>query len=667
MRIPMGNFGNVVAEPQQSVRVRDVGGAIGGGLNALSQAAGGIAKDMQQAELQKQRAQAGMTAATLSNEAYDIESQIGRDVTEGKLPTAQALPEFQKRLGERTGELTKDLTADQRGVIDEHMVRLGGGLKRNLEGVVLKRTQSETGANLMSMGEQFQRMAQRDLPGAVAQFGQAVDTMGASAGWSPEQSAKVKQSFVEGATYNFANNTLEGAAQTGNIELVRAARAKIEGPDGEPIDPARRTALITKAYGYENGILASGVRAQEKAKAEAEARENKAFEVYKATSDLMMQGQYLSQPTMDNLATATAGTQYAAVAQELVKSQTKIAGFASLSIDQQTAQIEQLRRDGATPGVGTSPDEKKFVDGLVKIRDNTQKAYDENPWVAAQERGVIPTAPAIELTDVATAQAVLAQRMQQIGAVEARAGRKVSPLQPQEAEQIGRIVRSLPPDQQSAALAQFSTAIQDGDRLAAFAQQIDAKDRVLGTALIVGDLKTTFGRYVSELVIKGGRAMKDKTVSADNAKETGWRASIAKEVGDAYPNQEVRERMIDAATLVQTGLASEGSGDTARALRLVAGEIVEHNGFKIPLPRGMDESAFEERIKAVTPATLAAQAPGGQVYVGKTAMPLQQFIDTLPSAALVSAGSGRYSVRAGMGFVTNSKGQRIVIGVGNAN
>jgi hypothetical protein len=449
-----------------------------------------------------------------------------------------------------------------------------------------------------------------------------------------------------------------------------AARAKIEGKDGEPIDPARRTALITKAYGIENGILASGIRDQEKLKREAEARENKAGDVFKSYQSLVLEGRYLSTDAINELSTITAGTSYAPAVQELVKAQAQVAGFAALPLQDQTAQIEQLHAAGSTRDVGTNPDREKLIGQLERIRDSGQKAYAENPWTAAQERGVVQRAPEVQLNDIAGAQAVLGERMKEITTVEAAAGRKISPLQPQEAETIGKLVRTMPPDQQSAALAAFGKVINDSERLTDFARQIDAKDRVLGTAMMVGDLQTTQGRYVSELVLKGARAMKDKTISVDSAKETGWRAEIANEVGDAFPNQEVRDRMIEAAYLVRAGIESEGGSDSKdikRSIRLVSGEIIERNGAKIPLPRAMDKSTFEKRLTAIQPAALAAQAPGGQVYVGKTPVPLDQFVKSLGGAALVSAGPGKYNVRAGMGLVTNSKGKRITIEVGNGN
>lgn len=667
MRIPMGNFGQVIAEPERQAQARG-GNQIGQAISNVGAVVGDIANDMQQAEVSKQRSQAANMAATLTNDLHDVHDEIGRGVTEGKIPAAQAIPEFQKRMGELTGERTKGLTADQRMVIDDHLTRSKGTLTRNLNGVAIKRTQTETGANLMNMGEQFQRAAMRDLPGAIAQWDTSVDAMGPAAGWDPEKMAQAKQQFKEGATFNFANATLEGAAATGDGDLVRAARAKLEGPDGEPIDPARRTALITKAYGYEQGIIAAGVRDQEKIKREAEARENKGLDAFKSAQGVVLAGRYLSTEFISETSAVVAGTSAATAFRELVKSQARVAGFASLPLSQQAAAIERRRAAGSTAAVGTDPDSEKMIETMERIRDSGQKAYAENPWAAAQERGVIQRAPEIQMTDMSTAQAVLAERMKQIGTVEAAAERKVSPLQPQEAETIGRIVQSLPPDQQSGALATFGKMIGDADRLAALAKQIDAKDKVLGTALIVGDLTTSQGRYVSELVLKGARAIKDKSIMMDDAKETGWRGSIALEVGDAFPNQEVRDKIIDAAYFVQAGFAAEGGGkDINRALRLVAGEIVERNGSKIPLPRGMAESDFEKRISSIKPDRLAAQTPGGFVVAGKSKVPVADFVNSLPDAVLVSAGRGKYNVRAGMGLVTNAQGKRIIIEVPNAN
>lgn len=660
MKIPLGNFGNTLAEPQQQTRVPMNNPATQAMVRAGQTVAGAV-DDLRAAEQQKRRAQAASTLATLTNDLHDIHDEIGRNVTDGELPAEQAVPEYRKRIQTITAERTKDLTPEQRMLIDDNLIKAGGTLERSLNGVAIKRMETETDANIMQTGEQLQRQAMRDLPGAITKWNAMVDFV---PHWDPVKKEQAKQKFVEGATYNFADATLEGAAQTGKIDLIRAARATIEGPEGEPIDPAKRTSLIVKAWAYENGLLAQQQRESEKAGREQEARENAAVTVYNKAFDLANQGRYFSADFINELSTAAAGTKMAKPVLDLVKSQSKVAGFASLSLPQQQAELERQHAAGSDPTIGVSPVEQQVQTQLSNIHDASVAAYKENPWQAAQERGVIRDAPVIQLNNVQDAQAVLAQRMRQIGQVEVAAGRKVSPLQPQEAETIGRLVRMLPPDQQSSALGSFGAMMGDADRVAALAKQIDAKDKVLGTAMMFANSQTTQGRYVSELMLKGDRALRDKSVTVDSAKETGWRGAIAKEIGDAFPNQEVREKMIDAAYLVTAGMAAEGSADPTRAVRMTAGRIIEQrDGSKIPLPYGMEEREFEKRISSIKPADLAAQTPGGVVVIGKSAVPVEQFVNSLPDASLVHAGQGRYNVRAGMGLVTNQQGQRITIRV----
>lgn len=665
MQINIGNFGNAVAAPQRD-SYQSADQAIPNALQNVAQASQKAVNAFQAVDEQKQRMQAASQLATLNNDLYDIHDQVGRGVDDGSIKPGDAVTEFNTRAGEARKVRTEGLSPFQIEAMEPHLIQSTGKLGRNLEGVAIKRTQADIGASILSTGETLQRSAMRDLPGATTKFDNIIDTMAPQAGWSPEQMVKAKQGFKEGATYNFANATLEGAAQTGDISLIRAAREKIEGPEGEAIDPAKRTALITKAYAYENGSLASTIRAQEKAAREQEARENKGRDAYVDAQDLMLNGRYLSADYLAQLADVTAGTSAAPAVQELVRSQATVAGFASLPVPQQQALIERRRSAGSTPGIGTDPESEKLTDSMQKITDATAKAYTANPWQAAQERGVIQDAPIVSMANVQDAQGVLSQRMAQIDTVEAAAGRKVSPLQPEEAEQIGRLLRMLPPDQQSGALAGFGSVIGNADRVAALAKQIDSKDKVLGTAIMFANSQTTQGRYVSELVLRGERALKDGTVKSDAAKESGWRAQIAAEIGDAYLNKDVRDRMIDAAYYIKAGLTSDGTVKDAigNAVRLATGGIIEQrDGTKVPLPYGMTDDQFTTRLQGVQASDLAGQATDGNVFVGKTSVPIDQFIKQLPDASLVHAGQGLYNVRAGTGLVTNSQGQRIVVKV----
>lgn len=665
MKISLGNFGNTVARPgpQPDVPAGAFGVGVSQAAGRIGESVADLGRAIQQNDEAQRRANAAVTLAQLDNEVRDLHDSIGRDVESGTIKAGDALSTYRQRVQDLQGQRLGQMDPDTRRLIEANVIRTTGAMERNLQGVVVKRQQSEIGGSLNSLGEQFQRNAMRDLPGSIAQYHGAVDALGPQAGWSPEQITKAKNAFTEGATFNFANATLEGAAQTGNVDVIKAAMGKISGPEGEAIDPAKRTALMTKGYGYINGIEAANVRAQEKADREQLARENQAVDAYNKVFDLSAQGRYLSHEAINDLAIATAGTAMAGPAQELVKSQSKVAGFASMSLPQQQAALERQRAAGSDPKIGVSPVEQQVYKQMDSIYTAGVRAYKENPWQAAQERGVIRDAPTITLNSVQDAQTVIGQRMQQIGQVEVAAGRKISPLQPEEAQTIGRLVRALPPEQQASALAGFGSLLGDADRVSDLARQMSEKDKTIGMAMAYANSRTSAGRYTSELVLRGERALRDGTVKVDSAKETGWRAEIASRIGDATLNQDVRQQWIDAAYLIQASIAADGGGtDIRRAVDLATGGLREQrDGSKVPRPYGMSDDTLTSRIGTLVPGDLAQQAPGGQVFSGKTAIPLDQFLKQLPDASLVHAGQGRYAVRAGQGFVTNAAGQRITI------
>lgn len=490
-------------------------------------------------------------------------------------------------------------------------------------------------------------------PAALAAIEQTMPEVG------PEARDKLMKTARETIPYFAASGALERDAQSGNLAGIRDTRAMLEGKDGEVMDPAHRASLITKAYGYENGILAAADREREKAAREALARENAGTDVFNKAFDLWSQGRYFSQEFIGETSAIVAGTKMEAPFRELVKSQSKVAGFASLSLPQQAAELERMRAAGSTPEVGVSPTEQAVQQQYDKIFAASQQAYKDNPWQAAQARGVLTDLPTVPISDISTAQQLISQRMQRTGPVEIAAGRRVSPLQPEEAQQLGKIVRGLPPDQQASALAGIGASVGDADRVSDLARQMADKDKTLGIAMAYANSKTTSGRFASEWVLRGERAIKDQVVKIDGMKETGWRAEIAKEIGDATLNQQVRQDWIDAAFLIKAGLTADGNvkDDIKNAVNLATGGIREQrDGTKIPLPYGMQEDTFTNRIGTIKVPDLAPQTRDNLVYVGRQAVPLDQFITQLPQASLVHAGQGKYNVRAGSGLVTTSPG-----------
>lgn len=439
-------------------------------------------------------------------------------------------------------------------------------------------------------------------------------------------------------------------------------------PDGyewvSRLDGSKVVPLITKATAYVHAQDAAKLRAQQQAERDQLARENAATDAYNSAFDLSSKGRYFSPEFISSTADTVAGTAMEKPFKELVQAQAQVAGFAGLSLPQQQAVLERQRAAGSDPKIGVNPIEQKVYEQQKKIFEASAEAYKENPWQAAQERGVIQDAPVMQVNSVQDAQALISQRMGTINQVEIAAGRRVSPLQPAEADQIGRTVRALPPDQQASALASFGQMIADPDRLAQVAKQIGDKDNILGVAMSYANAKTTQGRYTSELILRGERAIKDNAITIDSHKETGWKGEIAKTIGDAIPDQNLDRAAKQAAYLIMAGIAVGGdTPDVKRAVGMAIGNIVDQrDGSKVPLPYGMKEDTFRDKMKSMTPNELVSQgAVGGNVYIGKQAVPLETFVKQLPDASLMHAGQGRYAVKAGSGLVTLSPGGKPLI------
>ena len=664
-RIPLGDQGFRVAgaAPQVQAPSAAFGGLQAQALQQVGQQVSATGQQIQRQQEELDRAKSATALANLGNDLNDIGAETDRGIADGSISTADAPTVFKERSDEAFKARTEGLSKSNQSALQAAYIQQSGRLRRGIDDSILKRTQSETRATLDQYGEAAQRQAMTDLPGAIERNSAVVDMIGPNAGMNPQQIEAYKQQFKEGAAYNFGNAMLTGAAKRGDLAAVDSAIGWLDSEDANMMSPDRRSKLQTQAIGYRNGILAANQRQADKAERERLAREDAGTNVFNKAYDQWSRGQFFDVNFIAEASAVAAGTASEAPLRALFESQAQVAGFASKPLPEQRADLERQRAAGATRSVGTNPVALGVYDQQSKINGNLESAAKENPWKAAQGAGALADAPEISVNNIHDAQRIVGQRMANIGQVERWTGYKISPFQPAEAQEIGKLIRTLPPDQAATALGSFGDMIGDPDRLTAFAKQISDKDGVLGTAMAYANTKTTFGRQTSELLLRGDRALKDGTAKVDSAKETGWRAEIAKTIGDATLNQTVRQQWIDSAFLVQAAIYAEGGGtDIKRAVNLATGGIKDQNDkTKIPLPYGMNENTFDQRIKTLQAGDFGAQISDGNVYSGKTAIPIDQFVKQLPKASLIHAGPSRYTIRAGNGFVTNAAGQRITI------
>lgn len=666
--IPMGNFGDAIAAPSQMANIPQ-NDALGEAGQRVGQTLQSVALDMTAQEAkrgeERQRAQAALALAKTNNDLHTVQTDIARGVSDGTIKADDALAEFQARSGKIKDTNLGGYLPDQRMVMDGHLVGTAGALERNLGEVVVQRKQQETVSTIDAFGEQVSREAARVGPEwAAKKFGAMVDFSGAAAGMNESQAAKVKQAFSERVHAAFYEQAGTAALTQNDADALGGLVKKLQGPEGEPLDPKTRTAMTHQLFGWQQSILAQRARSLNAAADEERRRYNAAADIFNKGTDIALSGGYFSPEFITEMTTTAADTAMAPSVLNLISSQTQVAGFASRPADERASILERMRNERSTPGVGTDPMGDKVLTAATAMDSKLRAEAKDNPWEAAQRAGVIKDAPIMNPANPAEAVQVMSQRMKQIDLIEQWTGERVSPLQPREVESVGKMVRSLPMDQAATMLGQIGLTMQNSERVAQVAKQLHDKDGTLGLAMLYANAQTLQGRYTAELVLRGDQAIKDKTVTVDGMKETGWRASIAKAVRGVYSDREAEDAYVDATFKIAAAkYVQNGSADIPEALALATGGVIERNGSKIPLPYGMKEDDFEKRIDGITSDAFSGQVTDGKVLVGRTPMPLDSFVATVPKAALVHAGQGLYNVRAGTTFVTNTAGKRLVIKV----
>ncbi|VTU25353.1 hypothetical protein H4CHR_01577 [Variovorax sp. PBS-H4] len=685
-KIPTGQFGYRTPQGGDITPMPRVDNQVGDALKQLGNtavAAGGNMLEEQQREARlaadrAAQAQALTAHATIQNGLADSFDAIQADLLDGKTDKLAAEAAWKEASKKVVADNIQSVPADRQQLVTAQVQGLQGQLQNKLFDTFRKRDQQDVSASLLTYNEQMQRFAGTDPAAAVKQYHTFADQMGPAAGWTPEQIAKSKQQFTEGVTFNQFRRQGQAAMQSGSVGAIDEVQKRLAGPEGDALDPAKRNTLDQTLFGWKQSIEAREARNADKAEREQLKRFNTATDALNQGRDLVLNGAALSPDFIADLSTKAQGTGLEKDVQTLLEVQKQASGFANLSAPQRAAQLEQARGRRADPSRGFDPQDEKQLNAAQQINDRLNKRInDGEAWAAAQSVGVIREAPALTIGNADQALQVFQQRTRDIGAVEAWAGKKVSPLQPAEAEQLQKMVRSLKPDAAASLLGQIGGVVGDPERIAAVAKQLGDKDNTMGMAMLYANSKTTQGRYTAELILQGEQAIKDKIVKVDGAAESGWRAEIAKRVRGAYSNQEVENNVVEAAFKI----AAAKQGDVDNAINLAAGGIVERNGGKIPLPYGMKEPEFEKRLAAITPESLLPQVSARPVnpatadrsastspadafvLVGPTRMPLADFVKTLPDARLVHAGQGLYNVRAGNQLVTNERGQRITLKV----
>ncbi len=546
----------------------------------------------------------------------------------------------------------------QRDVVAAQLEGMGAdyGIRARQAGT--KKTQDNIGGELVALGNALER--EPDPAAAATRYEQSVRAMGPSAGWTPAQIETQINGFRERAYATQAYSLVNGARN--NMAALNEVERRLQSDEFGALDPQRRAVLLNTTAGYKTSLEQRALAAAQRAEIAAAKRDREAGVLFGQVQALTTEGKIISPEYIAQVAPKLMGTPYEAAFNAAVKQAPEGTAFAMQPLSVQRAVLDRLEAEGNSKG--WTPELADRADTLKKSYEASQREYKEDPLRAAVARGVLAELEPLDLSGGAQSLLLsISGRVDQASQVEQVTGIPTSPLTPDEAGQVATLLSPLPVDQKATTMAKLSAALGPG-KMGALAAQIDQKNPTLALAAAYGNTLQSNGGLVSERLIRGQQAIDDKRVQP--ADVSMWRSEIAEQVRGAYATPEMEDSIIEAAVLARADAEINGGPRRlSKVLEDVAGSIVEFNGGRIPLPMGMTESQFERSIESMKPDALTSQAPDGNVYVQGNAVPLADFLKSLPDASLRHAGQGRYTVSAGAGFVLNQAGQPIVIEVSN--
>lgn len=337
-------------------------------------------------------------------------------------------------------------------------------------------------------------------------------------------------------------------------------------------------------------------------------------------------------------------------AQNLIATARRGAAFGNLPIQMQARALEQV-----TPG---DPKQQAFKRHLETVHAQQKRAYEEDPWAAAAKYGRAPVPQTYNIEAAEQIPMVVGERLRTQTNVENLSGKPESPLRPAEVASTVRALLSVGVDKRADILAQTGQQL-NVEQIAKLADQLDKYDKPTALMLKLGGVRTTGDRSVAVLVGRGAQALKDKSITPDNAAVSGWRSEIANMIRGAGLGGQFEQDAIDAAFYVRAALDAPGYEydvkTNERAVELVVGKVRESGGMKVFLPRGMDESAFMERVGT------SIAGMGDTFYVRGKPMPRAAVIRNLPNMGMVRDGRRRYTPFYNGAPVTDASGEPLRI------
>jgi hypothetical protein len=686
-RIPLGNQGDGVAQIPQPVQstAATYGGASAAADAQIGQAIAGVGEQVQRVQSDYQRTAAGVA---YQQHQFDVQSAIKANqvrLSSGEINQEQfqqSIIDARKQSFDNTIGGLPD--GHYKNIVTQQVAGLNRVSDLAVQESLLANTRQQTQANAAQMldtgGKQIALM-----PDTIDQRVGSLRTAyaaAAQAGGIPVKDAE--KSFQDWSDKQYMSNAqyrMMTARGAGDLDALKKLEFDLTDPKGfyaNKMDANQRNQVLSSTVSQRLSMENAQQQQIDALNADGQKAYNEAI-------DFGNTGKYMSPEYQQQLVQRTAGTPYGVEAQKLIRQSAEAAGFASMTIPQQTETLRRYQSSANTPGQGSDPQTMAQIKKLEQIHTAKAEAFKTDPWKAALDYNNINAIPPLDMSSVPNLMGSLAQRSKLAGVLEqANGGNPVSLFTPTEADGVLKMVSALPIDQRAQILNQIGGGFSGAGRINALAKQWHDKDEAMSLALKAGagggngnPLVTTSGTPVSAFILSGQQAIKDKTVKVEDIAGSGLQSQVATQINGVLPAEQEADakRMayfIAVGSAARNGRTAPNSTDIENGINAATGGITNTGGTRfngepnrVAMPYGWTESQFTNSVKAAGVANIENTvngAPVGSVYVGRDEIPAADFMAKFPSYKLVRVGvRGTYAVQAGQQFVSDVLGRPVTV------
>lgn len=702
-RIPVGNFGNGIADPAPSVRIPQAAFDSGGrGLQQLGDAALKIGDrmaeeqrrlDEEQRRVEKEQAQqnAALRRAEAANTVLDREisvktvaEDIGQQLADGRITHRDGAEAYRKRIGELPAPSITGMDA----VTAENLTR---GIKRvDFQGeaavsrAVDRARVGEFKAQTDGALDRLGKLA--GMPGAdveaVTQQIKSLDPLGRvayGAAWDTK-----KQEFTDRLWFNEANErAIRARNDLGALRQLETELSTENGFYAGKLDTEKRNTVMRAVIGHRAQL-------ENRLQHQADAAEKRAERTISEIDAQIASGVPATAEMWDRWSRTVRGTRFAEDFNQRISEESRVQEVLRLPIDQQTAFVRRREADLLTTG-GSVRDQSNVARLKKAVETNTAQLKDA-PLLYAQNRTgqIIPPldfAALLTPGGEAKLRDGMAERVAIIGALQKQNGPEVKmrPLLPDEAKMLTDALDQLPPDKQVGMFGVLRKSIANDTAYSAVMQQIAPDSPVKARAGEImamqrkvtlekntffqdvtgasGDVATTI--LVGENILNKTRKQKAEDGSGRNPiipDEAPLRAEFETRINrDVYAGRPAAvERDYQTFKAYYVGAASQ-RGITQKdpegalvkqALLATVGEVQSFNGRNVLAPLGMDTSKFHDQVlTGIKTALNGAGRPESADSVYR-------------NATLTQIADGLYALTSGRNFVPGKDGLPLTIRLG---